>query len=147
MTSAVARRLGMALALGAVLPGCDLSAGGGRDPVSGWREPVFNMVTTASTPETFSFAVQARDFTFEQSYASPTRGDSLAVSLAVVSYGGGTALLEIRDSAGGALLQQTVEQNIAAAQTTVHGTPPYAVHVRFTGFGGLFALAVGAPAP
>jgi hypothetical protein len=41
-------------------------------------------------------------------------------------------------------LQQTVQQSMAQGTTTIGGTPPYAVHLRFTGFTATFSLGVAA---
>jgi hypothetical protein len=91
------------------------------------------------------FTVVARDFTFDQSYAGPTQGDSISIGLVVSSYGGGSAQIEIIDANAVRQLQLPVTSNViqAQGQSTVHGTAPYTVHVRFSGFSGVFVLGVG----
>ena len=103
-----------------------------------------NMPAIGVTAQSVGCAVQASDFSFEDTYASPTQGDSLVVGLAVLNYGGGTALVEVRDSSGAAVVQQTVAGSRAQGQTTVHGSPPYAVHLLFRSFTGTFTLGVAA---
>lgn len=103
-----------------------------------------NVPVVGVTSRSLGFTVQGRGFNFEQHYASPTVGDSLAVGLTVVGYAGGTALIEVADSTGTLQLQQTVSQSIVQGTATVHGTPPYVVHLVFTNFSGTFSLGIGA---
>ncbi len=106
-----------------------------------------NVPDVGVTSQSLGFSVQASHFSFEETYASPTLGDSLVVGLAVLNYGGGTALVEVMDSSGTALARQIVTQSVAQGQTTIHGRPPYTVHLLFTEFTGTFALGVAAQAP
>lgn len=127
-----------ALALSLSLGGCTSVTGteyGGATP---------NLPSIGVTPQGVGFSVVARNFSYEDTYAAPTVGDSLVVGLSVLNYGGGSVLVEVTDSTGATKLQQTVQQNLAQGQTTIAGTPPYAVHILFTGFTGTFALGVAA---
>lgn len=90
-----------------------------------------------------AFQVTARDFTFDQRYAGPTTGDSLSVGLVVSAYGGGSALIEIVDSNAVKQLQVPVSGNVVQGQATVHGVPPYTLHVQFANFTGVLVLGVG----
>jgi len=134
-------RPGLALGFGLAIAACtDLMT-------TGVQGGAMNIPAVGITSESFGFAVQASNFSFEDTYASPTQGDSLAVGLAVVGYLGGSALIEVRDSGGTAIDQQTVTQGIAQGKTTIHGTPPYTVHLLFTQFTGTFTLGVNAQTP
>lgn len=106
-----------------------------------------NLPAIGVTAQSVGFSVLANGFTFEDTYTGPTLGDSLVVGLAVVGYGGGSALVEVRDQTSTVIAQRTVTGSIAQGQTTVHGSPPYTVHVSFTGFTGIFALGVAAQTP
>jgi hypothetical protein len=131
--------LGVVLGLSLAVAACSDTTGPGGQAT--------NVPAVGVTPQSFGFAVQASNFTFEDTYASPTQGDSLVVGLAVLGYQRGSALIEVRDSGGTAIDQRTVTQSIAQGQTTIHGTPPYTVHLLFTQFTGTFTLGVAAPTP
>ncbi len=131
-------RIGLWLAFAAAVAGC--TAVTGEDG----RSSATNLPAIGVTDQSLGFSVLARDFTFEDHYASPTRGDSLVVGLAVTGDVGGSVLIEVTDSTGAMSWQRTVTQGVAQGQTTIHGTPPYTVHLRFTAFSGSFALAVAA---
>ncbi|HXY68848.1 MAG TPA: hypothetical protein VEH62_05330 [Gemmatimonadales bacterium] len=103
-----------------------------------------NVPVVGQTAQALGFSVQARGFSFEQRYGSPTQGDSLALGLAVVGYTGGSALIEVTDSSGTMRLQQTVTTSLAQGSTVIHGRPPYQVHLLFDAFSGAFTLAVAA---
>jgi hypothetical protein len=134
-------RPGLALGLSLAVATCtDLTTPGVQGGAT-------NVPAVGVTSQSFGFAVQAINFSFEDTYASPTVGDSLAVGLAVVGYLNGSALIEVRDSSGAAIDQQTVTQGIAQGTTTIHGTPPYTVHLLFTAFTGTFSLGVNAQTP
>jgi hypothetical protein len=128
----------MAIALAGVLAGCFTPTGE-------------RMGTSANTPvlgnsaSGLGFTVVAREFTFDQTYAGPSQGDSVAVGLVVAGYGGGNAQIEVIDANGVRQLQLPVSYNVVQAQgqSTVHGTPPYTVHLQFTRFTGTFVLGVG----
>ncbi len=140
MSSRLTRRpwcIGLLLAFGAALTGCTSVTDSGSTTTA-------NVPAIGQTAQAFGFSVLAQDFTFEDRYASPTQGDSVVVGLAVFGQVGGSALVEVADSTGTTLWQRTVTQSVAQGQTTVHGTPPYTVHLRFTGFSGVFALGVTA---
>ncbi|HTT68597.1 MAG TPA: hypothetical protein VMF70_11250 [Gemmatimonadales bacterium] len=128
------------IALVALLAGCTETSLGYPGE---WNVPVL-----ATATDGLAFTVSANDFTFDQSYVCPARGDSVNVSLVVSSYAGGSALIEISDSSGVKLVQLPVTQNIVAAQgrSSVLGTPPFTVHLQFTRFHGLLVLGVGASA-
>jgi hypothetical protein len=128
----------LAMALGCALAACREST------VSDPNGTATNTPAVGITPQALGFSVLARGFSFEETYASPTQGDSLAVGLAVTGYAGGSALIEIFDSTGTRQFQQAVAQSIAQGQTTVRGSPPYRVHVLFVGFTGMLALGVQA---
>jgi hypothetical protein len=105
-----------------------------------------NMVNTpvvGAAGQGVGFQVVARNFTFDQTYAGPAVGDSLGVGLYVSSYGGGSALIEIVDSTATKQLQLPVSGNVIQAQSTVHGVPPYTLHVQFSNFSGVLVLGVG----
>jgi len=121
-----------------------LAASGCMSLTDDGSSDALNMPVVGVTSRSVGFTVQARSFSFEQRYAGPTVGDSIAVGLTVVNYAAGTVLIEIVDSTGALRLQQTVSQNIAQGNTTCHGVPPYALHLLFTGFSGTFSLGVGA---
>jgi hypothetical protein len=140
----VLRHARVAMALGAAL-GAAVACR--ESSVSGPGGAGANAPSVGATAQALGFSVSAQGFSFEQNYPNPTTGDSLAIGLAVTGYAGGSALIEIFDATGATRFQQTVTQNIAQGQTTVHGSPPYRVHLRFTGFTGVFALGVGVPAP
>ncbi len=131
-------RIGLALAIAAALAGCT-SVTGDDGTVTTANSPAIGQ-----TAQALGFSVLAQNFTFEDRYTSPTQGDSVVVGLAVVGQVGGSALIELSDSTGATLWQRTVTQSVAQGQTTVHGAPPYTVHLRFTGFSGVFALGVTA---
>jgi hypothetical protein len=133
--------IALAVALGVGLAACREST------VDDSNQMATNTPAVGLTPQALGFSVVAQGFSFEQTYTSPTQGDSLAVGLAVTGYAGGSALIEIYDSTGARRLQQTVTQSIAQGQTTVHGSLPYSVHLLFTGFTGVFVLGVAAQAP
>lgn len=134
-------RPGLALGLSLAVAACtDLTTPGVQGGAT-------NAPAVGVTSESFGFAVQAINFSFEDTYASPSVGDSLAVGLAVVGYLSGSALIEVRDSSGTAIDQQTVTQGIAQGTTTIRGTPPYTVHLLFTQFTGTFTLGVNAQTP
>jgi len=135
------RTLGSAAILAGALGGCFTPTG---DALGG---PANSPVVAASGAGV-GFTVAARDFTFDHSYAGPTRGDSVAVGLVVTNYTGGSALVEIVDANQVAQLQVPVSSNIVQAQgqAMVHGPAPYTVHVQFAHFTGVLVLGVGASA-
>jgi hypothetical protein len=144
MRHTIARRAGLAslaLGLAAGLAGCtaeDVAGPGG----SGSNTPAVGI-----TGQGLGFSVLAQGFAFERTYASPSSGDSLAISLAVGSYGGGTALVEVADADGVTRFAQTVTQNLAHGEVAPGGRPPYTVHLRFTAFTGMFTLGVAQHGP
>jgi hypothetical protein len=105
-----------------------------------------NTPIVATSGGGLGFTVVARDFTFDRTYAGPTQGDSVSIGLVVSSYAGGSAQIEIIDATTVRQLQLPVTGNViqAQGQATVHGTPPYTLHVQFTHFSGAFVLGVGA---
>ena len=109
-----------------------------------WNAPV-----VAASGSGVAFTVSAYHFTFDASYGGIRQLDSVAVGLVVSGYGGGSAQVEIVDSSGVKQLQVPVTHNVVEAQgrSMVHGTPPFAVHVQFTGFSGVFVLGVGVRTP
>jgi hypothetical protein len=128
----------LAMALGAALAAC-------REPTgNALAATETNQPVVGITPRALAFSVVAQGFSFEETYASPTQGDSLAVGLAVSGYAGGSALIEIFDSTGARRFEQAVSRSLAQGQTTVRGSPPYRVHLVFAGFTGVVALGVGA---
>jgi hypothetical protein len=143
MAHTFARRVRLAslgLGLAAVLAGCaaeDVAGPGG----TGTNTPAVGV-----TGQGFGFSVVAQGFAFERTYASPSSGDSLAISLAVTSHGGGSALVEVADADGVIRFAQTVTQNLAHGEVAPGGRPPYTVHLRFTAFTGMFTLGVAARA-
>ena len=106
-----------------------------------------NLPAVGARAEGLGFTVVARDFGFDQTYASPTQGDTLDVGLAVTNFGGGAAILEITDAGGAVRHAQTITSNLAQGQAAVAGTPPYRVRLRFTAFTGVFVLGVAARGP
>jgi len=122
-------------------------AGCASDDVVDVLSTAVNLPAVGVTAQGLGFTVVAREFTFEQTYSSPTEGDSLDVGLAVTNFRAGSVLIEIRDAGGVARYQQTLTSGIAQGQATVAGTPPYTVHLRFTGFSAVFALGVAAHGP
>jgi hypothetical protein len=130
--------LPLAIVLAGALTGCLTPTAGGSGHSS-------NVPVVTATGGGVGFTVFASDFTFDQSYAGPTLGDSVAVGLVVSSYTGGSAQVEIIDAHGVKRLQLPVTSNIVQAQgqSTVPGTPPYTLHVTFTHFTGTFVLGVG----
>jgi len=104
-----------------------------------------NTPVIANSTGGLGFTVVARDFTFDQTYAGPAQGDSVSLGLVVSSYAGGTAQIEIIDADAVTQLQLPVTGNViqAQGQATVHGRPPYTLHVQFTHFSGAFVLGVG----
>ena len=131
-------RLPLAAILAGALAAC-FSPTGERPQTSA------NIPIVAASGDGVGFTVVARDFTFDQSYAGPAQGDSVAVGLVVASYGGGSAQVEITDAAGVKQLQLPVTYNViqAQGQSMVRGTPPYTLHLQFTHFTGTFVLGVG----
>ena len=109
----------------------------------------WNVPVVAATGNGVAFTVSAYQFTFDASYGGIRQADSMAVGLVVSGYGGGSAQIEIVDSSGVQQLQVPVTQNVveATGQSMVHGTPPFTVHVQFTGFSGVFVLGVGVRTP
>jgi len=136
-TCNVALFVGLAVALAGCL----------ADDVGGPGGAGTNFPTVGLTSRELGFSVIANAFTFEQTYASPTQGDSLDIGLAVTGYGGGSARIEIADADGVARFALTVTQNVAQGQIAPGGRPPYTVHLRFAGFTGVFALGVAARGP
>ena len=127
-----------AIVLAGALAGCFTPTGEGLGTSA-------NIPVVAAAAGGVSFTVVARDFTFDQSYAGPTQGDSVAVGLVVTSYAGGTAQIEIIDANAVKQLQLPVTTNVVQAQgqSTVRGTAPYTLHVQFTRFTGTVVLGVG----
>jgi hypothetical protein len=109
--------------------------------------PTVNTPVVGAAGNGVGFQVVARDFTFDQTYAGPTTGDSLSVGLVVTSYGGGSALIEIADSNAVKQLQVPVSGNVVQGQATVRGVPPYTLHVKFSNFTGVLVLGVGVGGP
>jgi hypothetical protein len=138
VSSRITGTLRLAVVLAVVLAAC-FSPTGERPQTS------TNIPIVAASGGGVGFTVVARDFTFDQSYAGPAQGDTVAVGLVVASYGGGSAQIEIIDANGVKQLQLPVTNNViqAQGQSTVRGTPPYTLHVQFTRFTGTFVLGVG----
>ena len=136
------RRMGSTLPLAMVLAG---TLAGCVNPTGEGVGTASNTPVVAASGGGVGFTVFARNFTFDQSYAGPSQGDSVAVGLVVSNYTGGSAQVEILDANGVKQLQLPVTYNVVQAQgqSTVHGTPPYTLHVRFTSFTGTFVLGVG----
>jgi hypothetical protein len=130
--------LPLAIVLAGGLTGCFTPTGDGMG-----TSP--NIPIVAASSGGVGFTVVARDFTFDQTYAGPAQGDSVAIGLVVTGYAAGSAQVEIIDANGVKQLQLPVTYNVVQAQgqSTVRGTPPYTLHVQFTRFTGTFVLGVG----
>ena len=135
-------RIGGALPLGIILAG---TLSGCLSPTGDGVGNSTNTPVVAASGGGVGFTVFARDFTFDQTYAGPTQGDSVAIGLVVNSYTGGSAQIEIIDANGVKQLQLPVTSNVVQAQgqSTVHGTPPFTLHMQFTRFTGTLVLGVG----
>ena len=61
----------------------------------------------------FGFAVTARDWTYDQSYAPELSSGTLQIGLVVAGYGAGTGTLMVTDASGSAVFSQSLAGNLA----------------------------------
>jgi hypothetical protein len=93
----------------------------------------------------FGFAVTARNWTYDQSYAPDLSGGTLQVGLVIAGYTQGTGQLSVTDAAGMSIYSQNLAGNVAAGNNTViHGTAPFHVRVTTTGYSGIISLGISA---
>ena len=91
----------------------------------------------------FGFAVTARDWTYDQSWAPDFSSGTLQVGLVVAGYTHGSGQLSITDATGASVLSQNLASNIAAGNNTViHGTAPFHVRVTTTAYSGIISLGI-----
>jgi hypothetical protein len=130
------------LAALALLVGCEVatSTDPSKDP---GLLPGVNTPAVGVTPTGFGFAVQARDFTYDQTYGPTVQQATIGVGISVANYTHGMALIEVRDAAGTLVFAQRISGNVAQGNTTASGTAPFTIHVAFDRFSGLVAIGVG----
>ena len=148
MTLAVARSwsrsagaLACSFALLATLASCvatDMTGTGGGSNI-----PVVGM-----SDGQFGFAIAARDWTSDQSYAADLAGNTLQIGLVVAVYSGGTGAVTITDASGSSVFSQNLAGNIAeGGSATVHGTAPFHVRVTTSRYSGTISLGISPAAP
>jgi hypothetical protein len=97
--------------------------------------------------QSFGFAVLARRFTFDREYATVMPTSNARLSVAIAQYGGGSALLEVRDATNSVVFSRQFTGNVAENAGVVQGTPPLRVRVSFSGFSGSFAASLAGTGP
>ena len=106
-----------------------------------------NTPTVGLDPGQFGFAVTARHWTFDNSYAPVIDRGTLKVGLAINGYSGGDGLVTITDADNTVLFNQTLAGNIATGtNVTVTGKPPFKVRIVANNYTGNIALGVNAVA-
>lgn len=94
----------------------------------------------------FGFAVTARDWTYDQSYSPNLSGGTLQIGLVVEGYTTGTGTLAVTDATDASVFAQNLAGNVAEGnRVTVHGTPPFRVHVATSHYTGTISVGI-APA-
>ena len=90
------------------------------------------------------YSVSARNYSTTAHYGPMLKTTSVAVAVSVIKYGGGSAVVEVRDATGALAFAQTITSNLAQANSVARGTPPFSVTLTFSRFSGTFSLGVGA---
>jgi len=90
------------------------------------------------------YSVSARNYTTTAHYGPMLKSTSVAVAVSVIGYNGGSTSVEVRDASGSLAYSQTINSNLAQANSIARGTPPFSVTLTFSKFSGTFSLGVGA---
>ena len=90
------------------------------------------------------YSVSARNYTTTAHYGPMLKSTSVAVAVSVIGYNGGSTSVEVRDATGSLAYSQTINSNLAQANSIARGTPPFSVTLTFSKFSGTFSLGVGA---
>jgi hypothetical protein len=90
------------------------------------------------------YSVSARNYSTTSHYGPMLKTTSVAVAVSVIGFGGGSAVVEVRDANGSLAFAQTITSNLAQANSVARGTPPFSVTLTFSRFSGTFSLGVGA---
>lgn len=108
-----------------------------------------NIPAVGFNPGQFGFAVTARNWSFDNTYApdnlySPASGPRpLDVGMAITGYSGGDGLVTITDGVNAVVFNQTLAANVAnGTHTTVSGMAPFKVHIVATNYTGVVTLGV-----
>lgn len=104
--------------------------------------PGSNAAVVGQSAGRFGFAVQARGWTFDQTYTAELRAATLAVGLAVGGYRGGTGSVTVTDSAGTVVFARDLAGNVAQGNTVVRGRPPHRVRIVAANWAGSLSLGV-----
>jgi hypothetical protein len=90
------------------------------------------------------YSVSARNYSTTSVYGPMLKSTSVGVAVSVIGFGGGSAIVEVRDATGAVAFAQTITSNLAQANSVVRGAPPFNVKLTFSRFSGTFSLGVGA---
>lgn len=124
----------------AVLAGCD---GGLFDPFAAGA----NVPAVGMSPGHFGFAITARRWTSDQSWAPDLSTEPLRVGLAVAGYAGGKGQLTIAGGDGVVVLARDLAGNLAEGnEIVVHGQPPFRIRIVAESYTGIISLGVDASA-
>jgi len=141
-----ARRLSLgAVSIAAlVLAGCivDIASPNFGDGTTHGGTSSTNVPSVDVGTQSFGFAVLAHRFTFDREYATVMQSSNARLSIAIAQYGGGSALLEVRDATNAVVFSRQFTGNVAENAGVVQGTPPLRVRVSFSGFSGSFAASL-----
>ena len=104
----------------------------------------FNIPAVGMSNGQFGFAVTARDWSYDQSYAPDfAGGGTLQIGLVVAGYTTGTGTLTITDASGAAVFSQNLAGNVAEGNNaTAYGAPPFSVHVATAHYTGTISVGI-----
>ena len=108
--------------------------------VSGENIPAF-----AFNPGQFTFAVTARDWTYDNTFSPSLGGGTLNVGMGITGYSGGDGLVTITDADNAVVFNQTLAGNIAnGTSITVSGRAEFKVRIVANDYTGIVTLHVNA---
>ena len=125
-----------------VLSGCVLDASLAPGILGGTVSDNAPIVGVSS--DGLGYSVSARNYTTTAHYGPMLKSTSVAVAVAVIGYNGGSTSVEVRDATGSLAYSQTINSNLAQANSIARGAPPFSVTLTFSKFSGTFSLGVGA---
>ena len=129
------------LLLALVVNGCIIDASVAPGLLGGTVS--YNAPIVGVSSDGLGYSVSARNYSTSAHYGPLLKTTSVAVAVSVIGFGGGSAVVEIRDAPGALVYAQTVTSNLAQANSIVRGTPPFNVNLTFARFSGTFSLGVG----
>ena len=104
-----------------------------------------NIPAVGFNPGQFSFAVTARNWTFDNTYSPNFGAGTLNVGMAITGYSGGDGLVTMTDADNAVVFNQTLAGNVAnGTNITVSGKAPFKVRIVANNYTGIVSLGVNA---